>query len=212
MKKILISAGDPSGDEHASHIVKELQKSSSDIEIFGMGGTHLRAAGVQTVVDSEKDASVMGSTDVLKALPRLIKALNTLTREIKDKKPDLVFLVDYQEFNMLLAKRAKKLGIKTFFFIAPSIWAWRAGRVKNFIKYIDQLAVIFPFEKELFQMSGYATVHYVGHPLADNVDAYKITDDEKQLLKKKWSIPEGCLLYTSPSPRDQRGSRMPSSA
>ena len=67
MKKILISAGDPSGDEHASHIVKELQKSSSDIEIFGMGGTHLRAAGVQTVVDSEKDASVMGSTDVLKA-------------------------------------------------------------------------------------------------------------------------------------------------
>ena len=189
--KIAISAGDPSGDEHAAKIVSAVKALEPEAEFFGMGGTHLREVGVRTVVDSETEASVMGAFDVIRSLGKLRGAFRKLEQALKEEKPDILVLVDYQDFNTLLARAAKKLGIKTFFFIAPSVWAWRPGRVKHFVNYIDHLACIFPFEPEVFSNLGYDNVTFVGHPFTDNPEQFEKTDEKVKELREELSISDG---------------------
>lgn len=187
--KIAISAGDPSGDEHGAKIVRALRAKNPDIELFGMGGSHLRAVGVRTIVDSETEASVMGASDVIHALPRLRRAFNRLVESLRVEHPDTLLLVDYQEFNLMLAKAAKKLGIRTVFFIAPTVWAWRPGRAKQFAKYVDHLACIFPFEPKVFQELGYDRATFVGHPFTDTPGLFEYSDEQKEKIRSELGIP-----------------------
>ncbi len=170
IKKIIIVAGEESGDMYASKIIDNFSL-NNNIKFYGMGSSKMKNTKAKIIVDSSS-ISVMGFFEILKIYPKLIKSLNRMKKSIREIKPDLLVLIDYQEFNMKLAKYAKLNGIKVLFYISPQIWAWRKNRLKYIKNYIDEMAVIFPFEKKFYEDEGISS-HYVGHPLL-NDDSYKI--------------------------------------
>ena len=167
MAKILISAGEASGDIHAAAVTAALKKIDSAIEVFGMGGDALRAAGGEVLFDIQ-DHGVMGFVEVIKKLPDLFKLRSDFARVMDERKPDCLVVVDYPGFNMKLAKVAHDKGIPVVSYIAPSAWAWNKGRAKNVAKIVDKVACIFPFEYDVYEEAG-APVEFVGHPLLDIV-------------------------------------------
>ena len=167
MAKILISAGEASGDIHAAAVTAALKRIDSTTEVFGMGGDELRAAGGEVLFDI-KDHGVMGFVEVIKKLPDLFKLRREFARVMDERKPDCLVVVDYPGFNMKLAKLAHDKGIPVVSYIAPSAWAWNKGRAKNVAKIVDKVACIFPFEYDVYKEAG-APVEFVGHPLLDIV-------------------------------------------
>jgi|GEM_PF-184050 len=167
--KIAISAGEASGDEHASDLIRAIRSFKTDLEVKGMGGRNLYAAGVQMVVDSEKSASVMGFQELFSRARGLFSAWRSMKQLLQDWKPDILVLVDFPDFNLRLARMAKAQSIKVFYFITPKLWAWRSSRIKLFKRYIDCAAVIFPFERRFFQEHGYYNSVFVGHPFAKKI-------------------------------------------
>ncbi len=165
IKKIIIVAGEESGDMYASNIINKFSK-RKDIVFYGMGSSKMKNTNAKIIVDSS-DLSVVGFFEIIKIYPKLIKALNTIKKSILTIKPDLLVLIDYQEFNMKIAKFAKSKGIKVLFYISPQVWAWRENRIKKIKYYIDEMAVIFPFETKYYKKFGVNAV-YVGHPLVEN--------------------------------------------
>ncbi len=160
---LMIVTGEASGDLHGAHVVREIKKILPTIECYGIGGTQMQQAGVDTHTNVS-ELSVMGLVEVLKHYPRLRKILNKTKDTLKQKKPDLLILIDSPDFNLPLAKTAKQCGIKVLYYISPQIWAWRKNRIKLIQKYVDMMAVIFPFEEKLYLDAG-VPVEYVGHPL-----------------------------------------------
>ena len=183
MAKILISAGEASGDIHAAAVTAALKKIDSAIEVFGMGGDALRAAGGEVLFDI-KDHGVMGFVEVIKKLPDLFKLRSDFARAMDERKPDCLVVVDYPGFNMKLAKVAHDKGIPVVSYIAPSAWAWNKGRAKNVAKIVDKVACIFPFEYDVYKEAG-APVEFVGHPLLDIVKpAWERTEAEAWVGKQ----------------------------
>lgn len=170
-KRVMISAGEASGDMHAANVVKALQQQDNSIEVYGMGGEHLRQAGVDLLVDCT-DIAVMGIVEVLLKYRSIMKALNILKESLRQDPPDLLIVVDYQEFNNKLAEAAKELGIKVLFYIGPQVWAWRQHRVHQMGKRVDMMAVILPFEENFYRNAD-VPVRFVGNPLADEVKPNK---------------------------------------
>lgn len=164
-KTIFISAGEASGDLHAANLVKALHQIDSSIKVTGMGSDKLREAGVNLLVDCA-DIAVVGIVEVLAKYREIRHALNILADDIRKNPPDLLILVDYQEFNFRLAKIAKKQGVKVLFYISPQVWAWRPHRVHTIGKLIDMMAVLFPFEEKFYRNAN-VPVTFVGHPLVD---------------------------------------------
>ncbi len=182
-KNIVIVAGEASGDAHAARLVNELKKLDDSISFRGMGGDNLRDAGVDVFIDMGK-ISVVGFVEVLMKY-NLIKAeLNKLKENIAKQPPDLLILVDYQEFNQRLAAFAKNIGIKVLFYIGPQVWAWRPKRVYKMGKIVDHMAVIMPFEKALYDDAN-VPVTFTGHPLTDEVIKDKTTQQARDLLQIK---------------------------
>ena len=167
MAKILISAGEASGDIHAAAVTAALKRIDGSTEVFGMGGDELRAAGGEVLFDI-KDHGVMGFVEVIKKLPDLFKLRSDFAKVMDERKPDCLVVVDYPGFNMKLAKLAHDKGIPVVSYIAPSAWAWNKGRAKNVAKIVDKVACIFPFEYDVYKEAG-APVEFVGHPLLDIV-------------------------------------------
>ena len=165
MKRIMISAGEASGDMHAANVIKALKKHETDIEFYGMGSEQLQMAGAELLVDCS-DIAVVGLVEVLFNYRKIMKALNILRESLRSNPPDLLLLVDYQEFNFKLAETAKELGIRVLFYISPQVWAWRQHRVHKIGKLIDMMAVILPFEEPFYQ-SANVPVRFVGNPLID---------------------------------------------
>lgn len=165
--KVMISAGEASGDIHAAAVCEALLKIDNSIEVFGMGGDRLRQAGGEVLFDI-KDHSVMGFIEVLKKLPDIFKLEKDFARVMDERRPDVLITVDYPGFNMRLAKTAKKKGIPVLSYIAPSAWAWNKGRAKKVAKLVDMIASIFPFEYDVYKEAG-APITFVGHPLLDIV-------------------------------------------
>ena len=174
-QRILVVAGEASGDEHAAELIAELKKRHPEFEFFGMGGSKLKAAGLDQVVDAEKSAAVMGITELWGGLTQVISAFKRIQRAVRERRPDLAILVDFPDFNLRLAKFLKREGVKIFYYVGPQVWAWRKSRVKTIRKRIDMLAVILPFEEAFFSQHGIPTT-YVGHPLVDH--RVKISRDE----------------------------------
>ncbi len=182
-KNIVIVAGEVSGDAHAARLVEELKKIDDNISFRGMGGDQLRRAGVDVFIDMAK-LSVMGFVEVLMKYTYIRSELNKLKQNISKQPPDLLILVDYQEFNQRLAAYARSIGIKVLFYIGPSVWAWRPKRVYEMGKIVDHMAVILPFEKELYADAN-VPVTFTGHPLTSEVVADKTKQQAREVLHIK---------------------------
>ncbi len=165
----MIVSGEVSGDMHGARVLHALQQRLPDLQAYGMGGEALRQAGMEILVDAA-DMAVVGIMEVLAHLGAIFSAQNVLHQALKDRRPQLLILIDYPDFNLMLAKKARRLNIPVFYYISPQVWAWRSGRVKKIRRLVDQMAVILPFEKDFYGRHGLA-VNYVGHPLADHVKA-----------------------------------------
>lgn len=166
-KKIMMLAGEPSGDLHGSNLAVELKVASPAIELFGIGGEKMRKAGVNLIFDL-KDLAITGLLDVIKNYFRLKKIQATLLSKVKDIRPDLIILIDYPDFNLRFAKKVKKLDVPVIYYISPQVWAWRKGRIRLIKRYVKKIFVIFKFEEELYKKAG-VNVEFVGHPLLDVV-------------------------------------------
>lgn len=195
--KILISAGEASGDLHGSRLASELFKLAPDSEILAMGSSKLRAAGAKILIDCQ-DIAVVGLFEVLRHYGKIKAALKLLQHTIDTAQIDLLILVDYVEFNLKLAAYAKARGVKVLFYISPQVWAWRSGRVPKIGAAIDHIAVIFPFETKIYQQHN-IPVSYVGHPLAGNVRASMPQSRALELFGLNPHIPVVALLPGSRS-------------
>ena len=163
--ELMIVAGEPSGDLHASHVVTALKKKHPDITVYGMGGDMMEESGVSLDIHI-KDSAVMGILEAATVLPKFLKKLSLLKKKLRDRQPDVLLLVDFAEFNTPLAKYAQKLGINVVYYIPPKAWAWRPGRAKKIAERTNVVASIFPFETEFYEKAG-AAAEFVGHPLVD---------------------------------------------
>lgn len=167
MVRILISAGEASGDIHAAAVTRELKKIAPETEVFGMGGDCLREAGGEVLFDI-KEHGVMGFAEIICKLPALFKLKNAFAKVMEERRPDCLVVVDYPGFNMRLAKLAKSMGIPVVSYISPSAWAWHKSRAKSVAQIVNKVAAIFPFEYEVYKAAG-ADTEFVGHPLVDIV-------------------------------------------
>jgi len=165
--RVLISAGDASGELHAAALAEELLRRTPDARLFGLGGPAMEKAGVALLVP-QHELAVGGLVEVLVDLPRILRAFRRMSRALVDERPDLVILVDSPDFNLPLAKRAKRLGLPVLYYVSPQVWAWRRGRIRKIAARVDRLAVIFPFERDVYAGTGLA-VDFVGHPLLDRL-------------------------------------------
>lgn len=163
----MIIAGEASGDVHAANLAKELYRLKPDLKIFGLGSERMRQAGVVTVYDI-KDTSVVGVTEVMPRLFSIWKVYKGLSSIIRNEPPDLLVLIDFPDFNLMLAKVAKKEGVPIVYYISPQVWAWRSGRVNKIARLVKKILVILPFEKEIYKKAD-VECEFVGHPLLDEV-------------------------------------------
>jgi lipid-A-disaccharide synthase len=168
-KKILVICGEPSGDLHASNLVKDIRSLDSSVSFFGMGGDMCRGAGVDIVVDICKMALV-GLVEVWKNIFTVGKAYGAVLKRIDTERPDLAILVDYPGFNLRLAAELKKRSIPVVYYISPQVWAWGRDRVNVIKRCVSKILVFFRFEEELYKTYG-IDAEFVGHPLVDIVKA-----------------------------------------
>jgi lipid-A-disaccharide synthase len=168
----MIIAGEASGDAHAAALVDALRKAGSHLhfEFFGATGPRMRAAGVETIVNSD-DLAIMGIVEVGRIFAKFLRAFRSLKRAAIEKRPDAVVLVDWPEFNLRLAKALHRRGVRVIYYISPQLWAWRSYRARNIYRDVDLLLSILPFEKEWYWERGIEHVEFVGHPLAGEVQA-----------------------------------------
>jgi lipid-A-disaccharide synthase len=176
--KYYIISGEASGDLHASNLAKELFIVDPNAQIRAWGGDLLRKQGAEVVKDY-KDLAFMGFVEVALNLRTILKNLAFCKKDILEYNPDVVILVDYPGFNLMVAEFLHKKNIKTFYYISPQVWAWHKSRIKNIGKYVDELFVILPFEKEFYAKHG-INAHYLGHPLLDVVRNYSIDNTFRQ--------------------------------
>ena len=163
----MIVAGEASGDLHGARLVQAMLKLDPCLRFCGMGGRELRGAGVELLADAAKLA-VVGAVEVFSHLGDILRARRALIERMQARRPELLILIDYPDFNFLLARKAKKLGIPIFYYISPQVWAWRSGRVRTIKRLVDRMAVILPFEPAFYARHG-LQVDFVGHPLLDSV-------------------------------------------
>ncbi len=169
-RTVMIVAGEASGDAHAAKLVCAIREALPAVrfEFFGAAGPKMRGAGVEAIVESDSLA-IVGLAEIGRALPMFLKAKSDLKRAASARKPDIVILVDFPDFNLKLAKSLKKLGFLVVYYISPQLWAWRKYRISSIRKYVDLLITILPFEKEWYSKRGVEHVEYVGNPLANKV-------------------------------------------
>ena len=165
--EVMIVAGEASGDMHGAALVEAMRALRPQLRFCGMGGNELRAAGVELLCDAARLA-VVGAVEVLSHLGDILRARQALVQRMRQSRPALLIVIDYPDFNLHLAAQARKLGIPILYYISPQIWAWRKKRVHTIGRLADCVAVILPFEQELYRRHGYPAV-FVGHPLLDRV-------------------------------------------
>ena len=165
MKKYFIIAGEPSGDLHGSKLIRAIKNLHPNSSFMGHGGNKMKNEGMR-IIEHTDDLSIMGFTEVLRHLPRLIKVMDATLNAISQSNPDRIILIDYPGFNLRLAKKLSSFDIPITYFILPQVWAWKEKRVKKMKKLIDQTISIFPFEKDWFASRG-LNVEYFGHPFMD---------------------------------------------
>jgi lipid-A-disaccharide synthase len=173
-------AGEASGDEQASRLAAAMLARDPSLEIYGAGGAAMRAAGVATIVDTA-ELSIMGVSELGGSLRRVWRAYRRLVAELHGpRRPDLVVLVDFPDFNLRIAKVAHRAGVPVLYYVSPQVWAWRRGRIRKICRRVDRLIALFPFEVELYRAHG-LDARFVGHPLAEDVRATRGRDETRRL-------------------------------
>lgn len=167
--RILVVAGEASGDTHAAELVAALQARRPDLTFFGMGGPRLAARGVELLFDA-REVSVMGITEVLPRIPRILQILKGLANAAAERRPEVAILVDIPDFNLRLAEKLKVLGVPVAYYVSPMIWAWRRGRVRTIKRLVDRMLCILPFEEAFYQEAG-VSARYVGSPVLEQMPA-----------------------------------------
>ena len=163
--RVLISAGEASGELYGAQLMAALRRRLPGCEFFGVGGEKMRAAGCEILIDA-RELSVVGITEVLPHVAGIYRKFRRLVREAAARKPDFAVVIDSPAFNVRLAREMHQRGVPVFYYVAPQFWAWRQGRVKQIQKYIRKALVIFPFEEQWYRERG-VDAEFVGHPLAD---------------------------------------------
>ena len=165
--RILISAGEASGEFYGAELIKALRQQvpERDIEFFGVGGEQMRAAGCELLVDAREIAEV-GIVEVVKHIPNIYRRFREVVREAERRKPDAAVLIDFPDFNLRLAREMHKRGVPVIYYVSPQLWAWKQGRIELVRKYVRKMLVIFPFEVAFYREHG-IEAQFVGHPLAD---------------------------------------------
>ncbi|HUA19264.1 MAG TPA: lipid-A-disaccharide synthase [Bryobacteraceae bacterium] len=186
--RVLISAGEASGDLYAAGLVDALRRRRPDIQFFGCAGPRMQKAGVETVVDAHSLA-VVGLVEVVTHIPRIYGEFRKLLKATRERRPDLAILTDSPDFHLRLARRLNELKIPVYYLVAPQVWAWRKGRLKLMRRAIDWLLCIFPFEPEFFERGGVNAV-YIGHPLTRLVKP----SAGREELRRRYGVPEGTPL------------------
>ena len=166
-KSVLIIAGEASGDLHGYNLIKSIKELDPTIQFIGIGGNRMENLGVKLIASSSEMA-VVGFTEVISKLKNIVRAGIKVKRILREKRPDLLILIDYPDFNLHIAGYAKKIGIPVMYYISPQVWAWRTGRIKKIRERVDRMVVILPFEKHFYEERG-VKVSYVGHPLIDAI-------------------------------------------
>jgi len=167
MKQVLILAAENSAETYGVEVINALRRRIPGIRLFGVGGDRFRKMGVE-LIHHNRDYAVVGVFEILSQLARFHRRMRRLVREAVDRKAAAALLIDYPDFNLRLARRLKKAGIPVYYYIAPTVWAWRPGRVQQLRRYTDHLFIIFPFEKKIFRDAGVRHT-YTGHPLLSMV-------------------------------------------
>ena len=200
--KILVSAGEASGDLYAALVVEELRRLVPDAEFFGSTGPRLRAAGVRTVVDAQSLA-VAGLLEVVTHIPRIYGEYRKLLRAAQREPPDVAVLTDSPDFHLRVARRLAARGVPVIYLVAPQVWAWRKRRLTGMRRSLRHLLCIFPFEEEYFRREG-LTATYIGHPLAGRVGPAL---SREEFFRKHRLVPERRLIVVLPGSRRGEAAR-----
>ena len=187
MKKIFILTGEASGDKLASKVISKLKKDNLDIDYLSVGGESLKALGIKSIYNL-KEITYIGFTNVISNIFKINKKINETVKAIIDFNPDILFTVDSPDFTLRVAEKVKKNNpsIKTILYVAPQVWVWREGRVKNFKKFLDHVLLLFNFEKKYFDKESIKNT-FVGHPLLENKENVKtnlsnIINENKKII------------------------------
>jgi lipid-A-disaccharide synthase len=187
--RILFVAGEASGDAQAARLAKALRARAPQVRMTGVGGALMRDAGVETFVDIS-ELSLMGLTEVVSSLRRVRRVYKTIVEEIRSADPPaVVVLVDFPEFNLMLARAVRKAGIEVFYYVSPQVWAWRRGRIRKICRRVDRMVVLFPFEAELYADRG-LNARFFGNPLAEGVMA----DRDRAATRRRYGFPADSKL------------------
>ena len=187
MSKIFVLTGEPSGDKLAATVIKKLKIINPAIEYLSVGGTHIKKLGIETIFDL-KEITYLGFTSVLFNIFKIRSRINKTVDEIIKFNPDILFSVDSPDFTLRVAEKVKKINknIKTIHYVAPQVWIWREGRVKNFKKFVDHMLLLFNFEKKYFDKENILNT-FVGHPLLEQnkkskVDLSSLLNEDKKII------------------------------
>jgi lipid-A-disaccharide synthase len=196
-RRIFLVAGEPSGDLQAARLAAALARRDPDLVLSGVGGPAMRQAGVTTVIDIE-ELSVMGIAEVVGALARMRRIYRRILAEMDSPHPpDLLVLVDFPEFNLLLARAAKRRGLRVLYYVSPQVWAWRRRRVRKIRERVDAMIVLFPFEEAFYVAHG-VRARFFGHPLAEAVAASRSPSETRERLG---TPADGALVALLPGSR-----------
>ncbi|HCN11668.1 MAG TPA: lipid-A-disaccharide synthase [Chryseobacterium sp.] len=203
--KYYIIAGEASGDLHASNLMKSILKKDSNAEFRFWGGDLMQKVAGISPVKHYKDLAFMGFLEVAKNLNTILKNIKFCKEDIQKYKPDVLILVDYPGFNLRIAEFAKSLGIKIVYYISPQLWAWKEGRVEKIKKFVDEMLVILPFEKDFYKKHQ-VEAHFVGHPLLDAISDLPTLDLQK--FKSENNLNEKEIIALLPGSREQEVEKM----
>jgi len=201
-KRVLIIAGEASGDLYGGNLVKAIRTLDPSIYFLGVGGSHMQEAGVRLLRYAEEMA-VVGLPGG-KRLLTIFEAFREISASLIHWRPDLIILIDYPEFNLMLAGRAKRHGIPVMYYVSPQIWAWRSGRIDTIRRRVDRMVVILPFEEKLYQEAG-VKVSFVGHPLLDLIE---VKNEEGSLCRRYTKNGSRKLIGLLPGSRSSEISRL----
>ncbi|HKK58546.1 MAG TPA: lipid-A-disaccharide synthase [Salinivirga sp.] len=199
--KYYIIAGEASGDLHGANLIKGIRANDPEAQVRAWGGDKMQENGAD-LVKHYKETAVMGYMSVIKSLGKIRKNLKLCKQDITDYNPDVVIFIDYPGFNLRIAKYAKKNGYRTFYYIAPKIWAWKTYRIKAIKKYVDRLYSILPFEVDFYKSYNYP-IEYVGNPLLDAIDAQLNRGELLDDFLKRHDLPHKPIIGLLPGSRRQ---------
>lgn len=203
--KYYIIAGEASGDLHASNLMKSLLKTDSSVEFRFWGGDLMENVAGKKPVKHYKELAFMGFLEVARNLRTILRNIKFCKEDLQQYEPDVLILVDYPGFNLRIAEFAKKLGFKVIYYISPQLWAWKEGRVEKIKKFVDEMLVILPFEKDFYKKHG-VNAHFVGHPLLDAICELPEIDVDK--FKRDHSLNDKEIIALLPGSREQEVSKM----